>query len=405
MNTPIFRFVAFALVAATVACSSDENVPSPTTTAPTAAHTTQPSAVNTAMPIRESGKSTTTVHRWDSGLFNVIIWLRADNNVVAASYGGLYEGPNAFSPKPGGMALLEAGSATQRWRVETATHAFPAAFASDVVVVGTGNGTVLAFDRTTGAERWRMSFDGIPYQVIAAGNVLVVADGDPETWGPNGLVDKTRLGGRVWGVDPGTGSVLWKKTVGSFNAFIAVDGGLVVASSSSPSVDGETAVFEAATGKELWRKKGESSSPPVIKGDLVVLPNAAMRAFDTRSGQLRWTAEPRNGGTYFFPAIIGDVVVASTNIGTIEVRDPKDGSEIAFAQLGECGGNWFELKGVPYGLVCGGLVRLEHGSTGWSLVRVLQPQGSIDSAAPVGSQIALSTGIGTAPDQVLIIEP
>lgn len=406
MNSLIVRFLAMALFATAVACNGDnETNRSTPTPAPTTVRGGEPTVAKTAMPIRESGKSPTTVHRWDSGLFHVIIWLRANSDVVAASYGGLYEGPSNFSPKPGGLALLEPGSATQRWRVETETQAFPAAFTSDVVVVGTGNGTVFAFDRTTGAERWRMSFDGIPYQVSSAGGVLVVADADPENWGPNGLVDKTRLGGRVWGVDPRTGAVLWKKIVGSFNAFIAADGGLVVASSSSPSVNGETTVFEAATGKELWRKTGESSSPPAIQGDLVVVPNAQMSALDARTGQQRWTVQPHNGGTFFFPAIVGDAVVASTNTGTIEVRDLDDGLETAYVELGKCGGGWFEFKGLPYGLPCGGLARLEHDSAGWKFVWVLIPQGSIDSAAPVGSQIALSTGIGSAPDQVLFIEP
>ena len=156
--------------------------------------------------VTEAGKDIKIRWRWESGLFNVVIWTQANGSKVAASYGGLYEGPSNFSPKPGGLALLDALSGKEIWRHDTPTQAFPAAFNAGVVAVGTGDGTVFAWDEATGAERWRLSFDGIPFQVMRAASVFVVADADPETWGPNGLVDKTRLGGRVWGVDPATGA-------------------------------------------------------------------------------------------------------------------------------------------------------------------------------------------------------
>lgn len=360
--------------------------------------------------VTEAGKDIKIRWRWESGLFNVVIWTQANGSKVAASYGGLYEGPSNFSPKPGGLALLDALSGKEIWRHDTPTQAFPAAFNAGVVAVGTGDGTVFAWDEATGAERWRLSFDGIPFQVMRAASVFVVADADPETWGPNGLVDKTRLGGRVWGVDPATGAVLWKTTVGSFNAFIAVEslltGGLIAAASSSPTGSGRTVVLDPATGREIWSKQIEVSSPPTVEGSLLVLPGPSLTALDLTTGAARWTTPPPGGGTYFFPTTTANTVVAGTNAGSLDVHDARDGHLLTASQLGECAAaRWFQGFGLAYGLTCGSLVRIDHDAGGWKLVRLLTAQGAIDWAAPAGAGIVLSTGIGSAPEQVLFVEP
>ena len=385
-------------------CGDDtpELVPASTT----ASATEVPAAPTGPATIAAATAMPTTRWRWDSGLFNNIIWVRAAEDVVAASYGGLYEGPNNFSPKPGGVALLDAATGNQLWRVSTETQAFPAALIGNLVVVGTGNGTVFALDRATGAERWRLAFDGIPYQVMNGSGVLVVADADPETWGPGGLVDKTRLAGRVWGVDPATGKVLWKASVGSFNAFIATDGRLVAAAAATTQGHGETAVFEAQTGRELWRVPVEASSPPSIRDDLVVVPGTQLRALNAQTGASRWQVAPANGGTFFFPAVVGGNVIAGTNTHTLELFSASNGTRQMLVQTGECGGYWLEVTGETYGLLCGGLVRLEQGPTGaWQIVTVLIPQGSIDSAAPLGKGVVFSSGIGSSPEYVAFIQP
>lgn len=309
--------------------------------------------------------------RWDSGLFNVIIWVLANGSKVAATYGGLYRGPGNFDPEPGGVALLDAVSGTQLWRHETPTQAFPAAFNAGVVAAGTGDGTVYAWDEATGAERWRLTFDGIPFQVMKAAGVFVVADADPETWGPNGLVDKTRLGGRVWGIDPANGTVLWKTTVGSFNAFIAVEslltGGLIAVTSSSPTGDGSTVVLEPATGKERWRTKLEASAPPAVEGSLLVIPGSSLQAFDLTTGDRRWSLQASAAGTLFFPGIIANGVIAGSNAGSLSVFDVRDGRLLAANQFGECVSRtteWLSGLASGYGLVCGSLVSLDHDASG-----------------------------------------
>lgn len=350
--------------------------------------------------------------RWDSGLFNVITWVRANGARVAASHGGLHDGQGDFSLKPGGVALLDAATGTELWRRETPTQAFPAAFAGGVVAAGTGDGTVFAWDEANGAERWRLSFDGIPFQVIPAAGVLVVADADPETWGPKGLVDKTRLGGRVWGVDPASGTVLWKESVGSFNAFVAVEnlptGGLVAVSSSSPAADGSTVVIEPETGKERWRKPLEASSPPAVEGSLLVVPGSTLRALDLTTGDERWAVAPPGGGAYFFPGISANAVVSGANTGSLDLRDARDGRLLATSRVGECvsrPAEWLSGLVSGLGLLCGSLVRLIPEGAGWNAVTLLTPQGTIDSVAASGAGVALSTGIGFTPEQVLFIEP
>lgn len=412
--------VAFLLVAP--GCSDRASTPdgtnvwTPTSSAASATATAEPhrSPTPPALTIDRdgSGKDLKVRWRWDSGLYSVIVWVRASGSHVAATYGGLYDGSGNFSPKPGGIALLDSANGTELWRHNTATQAFPAAFNAGVVAAGTGDGTVFGWDEATGEERWRLSFDGIPFQVIEAGSVLVVADADPETWGPNGLVDKTRLGGRVWGIDPASGTVLWKTTVGSFNAFIAVEslltGGFIAASSSSPTGDGSTVVIEPATGKERWRTKLEASAPPAVEGSLLVVPGASLQAFDLTTGDRRWSAQAQAAGTLFFPGIIANGVVAGSNTGSLSIFDVRDGQLLATSEFGECVSGtteWLSGLASGYGLMCRSLVRLNHDSAGWRLVNVLTPQGAIDSMTGSGAGIVFSTGIGTTPEQVLFVEP
>ena len=66
---------------------------------------------------------------------------------------------------------------------------------------------------------------------------------------------------------------------------------------------------------------------------------------------------------------------------------------------------WLPGLASGYGLTCGSLVRLIPDSAGWKFVTVLTPQGAIDSMDASGAAIAFSTGIGTAPEQVLLVEP
>ncbi len=63
--------------------------------------------------------------------------------------------------------------------------------------------------------------------------------------------------------------------------------------------------------------------------------------------------------------------------------------------------------GVPYASCSTGLVAFTQSPDGgWQLVDVLIPQGGVDSAAVVpGGGVAFSTGIGSAPDGVMLVRP
>jgi len=84
----------------------------------------------------------------------------------------------------------------------------------------------------------------------------------------------------------------------------------------------------------------------------------------------------------------------------------SDGTAAGHIPVGEASGQWFEFDGKMYALLAGGLVRLERPTSGaWRIAPVLQPQGAIDSLTVAGDAIAFSTGIGSAPEHVLLIEP
>jgi outer membrane protein assembly factor BamB len=322
------------------------------------------------------------------------------------AYGKEYECCDNFFMAPAG--LLDAKDGHELWRFDTPAHAFRAALLEDRVVFGTSDGTVYALAVADGKELWRMDFPGVPAQAVLAGNVVVIADADPETWGPNGIADKTRMAGRAWALDPATGEVKWQVQAGGFNAFVAANDDVVLVASYSARDQDEVVAVDAATGRERWRKTtGSVSSPPAITGQLALVPGSKLRAFDLTTGAVKWAVEPEGGGTFVFPFVSGDLVAVGTNTGPLHVRSVADGKLIAAGTIGDCSIQPFEAGAKLYTLACNGLLRVDpQGGGGAKIEPFFIPQGSVDSVAVTGDLIVFATGIGGPnPEAVLAVRP
>ncbi|MEO6399142.1 MAG: PQQ-binding-like beta-propeller repeat protein [Tepidiformaceae bacterium] len=228
------------------------------------------------------------------------VWVRAEPGLLLLSYGGEYACCDNFSLRSGGVAAVDPKNGHELWRVGTAAQAFPAVLVGDTVVFGTGDGTVFGLDASTGRTLWQKIFAGIPFQVLTAGSTVVVADADPEVWGPGGMVDKTRLAGRVAGLNPATGETRWETKVGAFSALAATNGDTLVVAAAQGVAGAEIAAFDTSTGSERWRQATEHvPSPPVVAGKLVLIPGARLSALELASGKQVWSAAPANGDIYF----------------------------------------------------------------------------------------------------------
>lgn len=202
------------------------------------------------------------------------------------------------------VAAVAAASGRVRWRTATGEAPIGSFFASPFgrrvavagPVVAAGDYNLVAFDRETGALRWRFAGTDGGY---APGAFLGDTSDD--------VIFTGAAGGRLYALDSRTGSVRWAVRVVDHpidkTVFAPVFRGEVVAAGYSvftnPGIGGLVAV-EAATGHVRWNVRypepdeGQNmtaSGGPVIADDVVISTSGdgVIRAYDLRTGTPRWS--------------------------------------------------------------------------------------------------------------------
>jgi outer membrane protein assembly factor BamB len=202
------------------------------------------------------------------------------------------------------VVALDANSGSLLWKRGTGESGETTSGISVVLtgpVVVAGDYDVVAFERGSGAIRWRFA----PTDGYGPGIYLGGANG--------GAVFTGSPAGRLYAIDRNTGSLRWSCVVANdANTTVfqpAVDDDLAVAGYTTfvaPSVGGVIAV-DARTGRERWRVafprpadaslSTGSAGGPVLVDDLVVAASGdgTIYAFDRTTGSARWSI-PRVGG-------------------------------------------------------------------------------------------------------------
>jgi outer membrane protein assembly factor BamB len=206
-----------------------------------------------------------------------------------------------FLTKRHEVIAVDAERGTIRWRQHTGEPG-PSTEGSAVVVAGSvlvaGDYNLVAFDRSTGAFRWRF----VPAVGYAPGIYLGAAT--------RGLVFAGSPAGRLYALRSSSGEQAW-------NAVVSADGrttvyqpaaeGTAVAAGfttfARPNVGG-VVLFEPATGRERWRTMfprpkdpllgSGSAGNPIFAGDLVLASSGdgTVYALDRDNGSIRWTLPP-----------------------------------------------------------------------------------------------------------------
>jgi outer membrane protein assembly factor BamB len=366
--------LAIALTVAVSACTDDDEAPStsptPTETAtgapsegPTERPTPTPTVPGGATPT-ESPVPTVDLaleawaQPWDSGVEDGWAWLRLDGGTLFVSVAPPYACCDNFAIRPGLVAALDPDTGDEIWRFDTPAQAFPPVVVEGTLVVGTSDGTVFGLDPGTGGERWRVVFPGVPFQVVEAGGLAIAGDADPETWGPNGIADKSRIRGHVWAIDPADGGVRWRKEYRVFGVFVAGHGGEAFVVSGDLNADGFATALDATSGDERWRTEtSAASSPPAVTDELLIVGETTgpLIALEIESGGQAWAAES-GSGVVFFPTVEGDVLVAPSNAHGIGLRDLATGRLLGIAEAGDCSMLPVEAADEVAYLHCGRLV-------------------------------------------------
>jgi outer membrane protein assembly factor BamB len=162
--------------------------------------------------------------------------------------------------------------------------------AGEVVLIGSCAGTFYAFDKRTGQARWSYNIHQDGNQTSFHGNPLITEQliliGTDKSCASDGI-------GHIYAFNKGTGAVRWKYRTSGTPTDIALLRSTVYAA----SFRGELVALDIADGHLLWKFSTGSLNPdcqmpssPVIVGDRVFYAglDGVLYSFDGVSGKLRW---------------------------------------------------------------------------------------------------------------------
>jgi outer membrane protein assembly factor BamB len=218
--------------------------------------------------------------------------------------------------------------------------------------------TVLAVGRKDGQVRWsRVVREAVPHEgthkdgSLASGSVTADAERVVASFGSYGLYCLDH-----------EGRVLWDKQIGQMNIKLAFGEG------SSPVLHGDrvivnwdhegpsfTAVFDARTGKELWRRERDErtswSTPLVVthggRKQVVISATKRVRSYDLETGDLVWDAGGMTDNAIPSPVAADGIVYLTSGFrGSLVLAVRLDEAKGSLA--GPPGIAWSYDKDTPY---------------------------------------------------------
>lgn len=286
-------------------------------------------------------------------------WITTFETPPSAAAG--FDDGAAYVPLKGGtLVAVDLERGTVRWTITLATSLTPAT--GDGLVFTAAEGVIQAFDRETGAERWRTPLPGgtatplywdtgwlvasttagdlAAFRATDGALIWRQALGSPLSAQPAPALDRLYLGladGRLLSVSLATGDTLWSRQLaGRVTGLLALDDQLVFGTSTR-----DVTSVGLTNGRNRWTWK--------VGGDVAGLPSAderhiyfaardnVLRAVDRRSGNLRWKASlgsrPSGG-----PIPVNEVIVVPFISSEMAGFDPVSGEPaITLTAAGEIG--------------------------------------------------------------------
>jgi outer membrane protein assembly factor BamB len=243
----------------------------------------------------------------------------AEGKVVTLGVGGV-------------LSCVDAATGKLFWRKDDFSGAWPRFYTASSPIVtdglciavlgGESNGGIVAYDLTSGDQKWKWTGDGAAYAspvILSVGGTKMVV---------------TLTAKKIVGLGVADGKLLWEEPFAArgmnYNA-------------ATPIVDGQTVIFagsgrgtkavkveKSADGfaaKELWSNpdNGVQFDSPVLKGGQIygVSQNGVLFCLDAQNGKTLWTTELGGRG---FGSIVdaGAVLLALTPKGDLTVFEPSD---------------------------------------------------------------------------------
>jgi len=243
----------------------------------------------------------------------------------------------------------QTGRAVWRWNSNRCGWASPAVASSLVIQTFIGrscaldvpgaDGEVVAFDRRTGAIRWRRTIGPTESSPLVANGLVYVGD-----WS-----------GRVTALDARTGATRWAyRTGGAVKSSAALAGARLFIG----SYDGHVYALGARTGRLVWRassqprlgRHGSFYSTPTAEYDRVYIgsTDGKVYSFGAETGRLRWS-HSTGGYVYASPAVWRQLVLVGSYDHVFYAFDAATGAvRWSFRANGRISGAASVIDGVVY---------------------------------------------------------
>lgn len=265
--------------------------------------------------------------RKQAGSRGGFIWHHGDNSV---RFGG---GPSVegdlivVGTLEGEVQAFNASDGADRWHTQLTSEIISApAIGSDIVIVRTHDGHIHGLDRTTGVQRWVYDRASVPLLSLRGNSAPVLVDG---------VVYSGQDNGKVVALRAGDGAPLWEQTLSvgdgrtEIDRLQDVDGEIVVAENVvyAAGYRGQTGALIAQTGRPLWTHELSSFSGVALSASQIYVSDADSNviALDLRSGSSEWKQDALKYRWLSAPAVQGDNVVVGDLEGYVHWLAISDG--------------------------------------------------------------------------------
>jgi outer membrane protein assembly factor BamB len=254
----------------------------------------------------------------------------------------------------GTVQAFNAGDGSDRWTAQVSSEVIsPPAIGEGMVFVRTDDGHITALDRADGSRKWVYDRSTVPLLSLRGNSPLVYVEGAVFAGEDNGKVIALRAtdGAPMWEqvLSPGEGRT-------EIDRLQDIDGQIVFANGVlyAAGYKGQTAALTAQTGRPVWTHEIASYSGVAVSASNVYLTDADANvyALDLSTGSSVWKQDALKYRWLGEPSVQGDTVVVGDLEGWVHWLSISDGKLLARERISKA-----PIKSAP--VVVGDMVYVE----------------------------------------------
>lgn len=279
-----------------------------------------------------SGKTLWSKHL---GKRHGFVWHHGNNSVRWAGGPGTDGKLLVVGSLEGAVQAFDAATGDERWNAQVSSEVIAAPVIVDgIVVVRTNDGRLYGLDANDGSRKWTYDRSTVPILTLRGNASPQVADG---------LVYSGSDNGKVVAITLNEGKTAWEQTVSTgegrteIERIQDVDGPLAVVDGVvyASGYHGQVAALVAQTGRPLWTHAISSYTGVGVATTqiFVVDTDSVVWALDLRTGASNWKDEDLKY-RWLSPAIsVGNYAVVGDLDGFVHVLDGSDGKIVGRTRL------------------------------------------------------------------------